>query len=351
MKFDFVIGNPPYNEEIGSGDNKTYAPQVYDKFLDASYEIADTALLIHPGRFLFNAGSTPKAWNKKMLEDPHLKILEYEPDPKKVFPETAITGGIAITYHDVNREFGAIGVFTTFDELNSILRKVSGHNSFESIKGIVVSRTAYRLTDKLHEDHPEAISQLSKGHAYDMSSNIFKALPQIFFKEKPDDGYDYISMLGRLNDDRTYMFVRREYVNHVYNLDKYKIIMARADGAAGTIGKPIPARVLGTPSIEPPGIGTTESFLSMGSFDNEIEAKHVLKYIKTRFVRTLLSILKTTQDITPEKWQYVPKQDFSSKSDIDWNKTISEIDQFLYRKYGLKNNEIDFIKKHVKEMA
>ena len=71
MKFDFVIGNPPYQDET-LGENKGYAPPIYHLFLDGAYKVADKVELIHPARFLFNAGSTPKAWNQKMLSDPHL---------------------------------------------------------------------------------------------------------------------------------------------------------------------------------------------------------------------------------------------------------------------------------------
>ena len=79
MKFDFIIGNPPYQEEQNSTDVdnslKNYAPPIYHHFMDAAYQLADKVELIHPARFLFNAGSTPKAWNKKMLADPHFKVL------------------------------------------------------------------------------------------------------------------------------------------------------------------------------------------------------------------------------------------------------------------------------------
>ena len=75
MKFDFIIGNPPYQEDV---ENQGDRPNpVYDKFMDASYEIADCVELIHPARFLFDAGQTAKAWNKKMLSDEHLKVLNY----------------------------------------------------------------------------------------------------------------------------------------------------------------------------------------------------------------------------------------------------------------------------------
>lgn len=92
MKFDYIIGNPPYQEGT-EGDNKTYAKPIYDRFLDAAYQLGNVVEMIHPARFLFNAGSTPKAWNKKMLNDEHLKVLWYEADSKKVFSNTDIKGG------------------------------------------------------------------------------------------------------------------------------------------------------------------------------------------------------------------------------------------------------------------
>ena len=75
-----------------------------------------------------------------------------------------------------------------------------------------------------------------------------------------------------------------------------------------------------------------------------------MKYVKTKFARTMLGVLKRTQDNPPEKWKYVPLQNFTSNSDIDWSKSISEIDQQLYKKYGLNEAEINFIETHVKEM-
>ena len=135
------------------------------------------------------------------------------------------------------------------------------------------------------------------------------------------------------------------------SLYKYKLVLARADGAAGTVGNPIPARIIGSVIVESPGVGTTESFLSIGAFSDDATANNALKYTKTKFSRALVSILKTTQDITPEKWRYVPLQDFTDKSDINWNASIADIDQQLYKKYGLSQEEIDFIETHVKEMA
>lgn len=107
---------------------------------------------------------------------------------------------------------------------------------------------------------------------------------------------------------------------------------------------------MSTPLIGTPLVGTTESFISIGIFDEKSEAEALMKYVKTKFARALLGILKTTQAITPQKWQYVPLQDFTENSDIDWSKSVADIDRRLYAKYGLDENEISFIESHVKEM-
>ena len=344
MKFDFCIGNPPYQDE-SVGDNATYTPQVYNKFLDAAFEIADKVEMIHPARFLFNAGSTPKSWNEKMLKDEHFKILEYKENASSVFSNTEIKGGVAISYHDKNFDYGAIGVFTKYKELNTILHKVIKNPDYSPMQSIVVTRTAFRLTDKMHEDYPEAIKQLSKGHPYDMSTNIFERIPQIFHNEKPNDKDEYIRILGRENGNRICKYIKCEYVNSPQNLFLYKIYMSSANGN-GMFGE-----TLTTPVVYEPGVGATETFISIGGFENEREAQNAVNYIKTKFLRTMLNVLKTTQHLTPDVWKYVPLQDFTSKSDIDWSKSISDIDRQLYKKYGLSQEEIDFIETNVKEMA
>lgn len=360
MKFDFAIGNPPYQEEQVSADAdgslKNYAPPVYDKFMDEAFKVADRVELIHPARFLFNAGSTSKAWNEKMLKDEHFKVLYYEEDGHKVFPtlSTPLRGGIAVTYRDASKEFGAIQAFTKYPEVNSILHKVIYDNSFKSLMDIVYSRTSYRLTEAMHADHPEArykedqdgknIGLLSKGHDYDMSSNIMGLIPAIFHDKKPNDGRDYIRILGRVNNRRIYKYIRRDYVKDVDNLDYYKVYVAQANGS-GEFGE-----TMSEPVIEGPGVGSTETFLSIGKFNTKEEAAAVEKYIKTKFARAMLSVLKVTQNGNKPVWRYVPLQDFTDKSDINWNTSIKKIDLQLYKKYNLTKEEIEFIETHVKEM-
>ena len=122
MKWDFAIGNPAYQVENPASNRQE---PVYHYFMEEASKIAEVTEMITPARFLFDAGQTPKAWNEKMLTDKHFKVLCYESDASVVFPSTEIKGGIAITIRNKGREYGAVGVFTVYPELNSILRKVT----------------------------------------------------------------------------------------------------------------------------------------------------------------------------------------------------------------------------------
>lgn len=102
--------------------------------------------------------------------------------------------------------------------------------------------------------------------------------------------------------------------------------------------------------IGAPMTGVTQSFIMIGAFNTQMEVEGCLKYIKTKFARALLGVLKITQDNPPEKWKYVPLQDFTPSSDIDWSAPVAGIDRQLYAKYGLTAEEIAFVETHVREM-
>lgn len=342
MKFDVVLGNPPYQENSGTSARDD---ALYNYFYDLAEKISPIYCLISPARFLFNAGSTDREWNKKMLNDEHIKPIYFNQKSSDVFPNTDIKGGVAIIYRDINQNFGKIGIFISHSELRDILNKVENHTDFKSIYYQVSGRGIYRLTETALQQHPEIETLQSKGHKNDVGSGAFKILNDIlFFDDKPDDEFEYIKILGLENMERVFKFVRRDFINTPFNLTKYKVILPKANGS-GAIGE-----VLSTPLIGEPLIGFTETFISIGSFDHEKEAQNALKYVKTKFARTMLGILKITQDNTKEKWQKVPLQDFTAESDIDWSQSIADIDQQLYQKYGLDQTEIDFIETKVKPM-
>lgn len=104
------------------------------------------------------------------------------------------------------------------------------------------------------------------------------------------------------------------------------------------------------PTVLEPGAAVTQTFITIGSFATEAEAQACLKYIKSKFARSLLGVLKITQHNPAKVWKYVPVQDFTSTSDIDWSKSIPKIDEELYAKYSLDAAEIAFIESQVKPM-
>lgn len=346
MKFDFVIGNPPYQDET-IGEQKTFAPPIYHLFIDEAYKISERVELIHPARFLFNAGNTPRVWNEKMLHDPHLKILWYEQDSGKVFPNTYITGGIAVTYRDANKTFDIIETFTAFPELNTILKKAMPSKEKDSLMSIVYNQVRFDL-DAVYKEYPEFSEVIgSNGRDKRFRNNIFEKI-SLFTKEKTDA--NDISVIGVVNGKREWRYIHKRFVDCSHeNLWKYKAMLSSANGASGTLGKE-PARITTVPFLGEPGIGFTQTFISVGAFDSVDKATSCVKYLKSKFARVMLSILKVTQDNKKPTWRYVPLQDFTSSSDIDWTKSVPEIDQQLYAKYGLDEKEIQFIETHVKEM-
>lgn len=343
MKFDYIIGNPPYQDEV---QNKGDRPNpIYDKFMSEAYSVSDCVELIHPARFLFNAGQTSKQWNDAMLHDKHLKVLYYEPNATTIFPNTDIKGGVAITLHDNNQDFGEIGVFTSRTELNAILKKViQANKTGEYLDKIVSSRGLYRFSKQFYLDFPAAASLVGDGSGNMIVSNIFDKMTDVFHAEKPSDGEEYITILGRTKNARIKKYIKKTYVLDNEYLNCYKVMMPEANGI-GKFGE-----TLSSPFVALPTEGATDTFISIGHFDNITEANNLLKYIRTKFARAMLGINKATQHNPKSVWKSIPMQDFTRNSDVEWSETISYIDKQLFAKYSLDETEISFIKSNVEEM-
>lgn len=345
MKFDVVIGNPPYQETaIGKSTQK---PPIYHKFMDLAYEISDKAVLITPARFLFNSGATPESWNNKMLNNEHLKIVHFENVSYNLFPNTNF-GSVVVTYWDKNKIFKPIGIMTNFSELNSIIQKVKV-KTIDTLDSIISGRGVYRLTQLSHNEHPEIEVLQSRGHKNDVGTGAFKKLQNIiFFKDKPNDGHDYSKVIGLLNRNREYFWIDTRYITHTPDYAKFKVILPKANGTGLLEDKS--SMMIGKPLVISPFVAFTETFISIGTFDTAEESENALKYIKSKFARAMLGVLKVTQDNTRDKWKFVPLQNFTPNSDIDWTKPISEIDQQLYNKYELNKEEIIFIEEKIRQM-
>lgn len=327
VNFTAVVGNPPY--QINTDTN--FATPVYHLFIEAAKSLdPDYVSLIHPARFLFNAGATPKDWNEKMLNDPHLSVPLYEANSQKIFSGVDIKGGLAITLWDKRKENGGLqGAFVAFEELRTILEKTKT-GGLDSIISTAGGSPTVRYEDKL-----------GRKRSYFRTSAFFD-LPNTFSKVRDDNHTIKIIGLEKGNK-RSERYVSRTVLRDEA-IDKWKVFVPESNGT-GAIGE-----IMSTPLIGEPLIGCTESFIRVGAFDSEFEAESCLKYVKTKFCRAMLGTLKITQHNPKSTWRNVPLQDFSKNSDINWSKSITEIDQQLYKKYNLTEKEIAFIETNVKAM-
>ncbi|SEN16407.1 Superfamily II DNA or RNA helicase [Paenisporosarcina quisquiliarum] len=358
VKFDIVVGNPPYDES--SNVNNRQEP-IYHHFYNLAEHLSDKYCLISPARFLFNGGLTPKKWNEKMLNDSHIKVEYYNQKSNEIFPNTDIKGGVAIIYHDTKKDFGAIKEFIP----NENLRNIAAHFNIDTKNNLPTimygGRSDLKFNEVFLSDFPTSktdrllfiqekreVKELGKSEEYEIKSSTFEALHYVFEVETPVNANDYYRILGLFNGERVWRWINKKYLSARYpkrnNIDKWKVFVPKANGN-GVFGER-----LSTPIVGRPFESATPTFISIGAFSSKIEAKNALKYIKTKFSRSLLGILKITQDNPPPKWSYIPLQDFTNKSDIDWSKEITEIDQQLYMKYEFKQEEIDFIENTVEAM-
>lgn len=336
IKFDAVVGNPPYQEKK---EDTSDAP-VYHLFIDSASRLATLSSMITPGRFLFNAGKTPKEWNERILNDTHFRVVWYKTKSEDIFPNVDIKGGVTVTIYNNKVANGGIGVYAKYKELNTILGKVINHPDFHSIDSIIFVQNKFDL-NILYSEHPELRLKIgSNGRERRLTTSIFSLN---IFNDKKCEESD-ITILGLIKNIRTYKTIPVRFLDEHENLYKYKVIIPKSNGT-GAIGE-----VLSTPLIGEPLIGVTQSFISFGAFDNIIEAQAAYKYICSKFARVMLGVLKVTQDNSKETWRFVPLQDFTVNSDIDWTQSIAEIDKQLYKKYGLGQTEIDFIEKMIKPM-
>ncbi|KAB2813098.1 restriction endonuclease [Pimelobacter simplex] len=343
-KFDVVIGNPPYQEEAQGGGTRD--TPVYHLFMDAAYELGTKAVLITPARFLFNAGFTPKAWNEKMLADSHLTVPIYVPNSNDLFPGTEIMGGIAVTYRDANRPGEPLGTFAKYPELNTILQKVR-ESGAAFIDREVSSGRAYAFTRAMHDAYPEASDKMSSDAQTRVSTNAFEQLAFLFHEARPADGHEYVQLLGVIKNRRVSRWIRSEYIAGPPSLNNYKVAVPASRNAGGMLGDK-PALVTGHSLLLEPGTGVTQTFITIGSFEAQAEGEACLKYLQSKFARVMLGILKVTQHNPRSTWKFVPIQNFTSASDVDWTKPIPEIDAQLYAKYELDAEEIAFIEAKVK---
>lgn len=334
MKFDVIIGNPPY--QMMDGGAKSSASPVYQKFVEAAIKLNPTYLtMIIPGRW-FSGGKGLDQFRDKMLNDKSIKEIHDFQIGEECFPGIRIAGGVCYFLRDKNYS-GDCEFFSYKNHkvVSSMKRPLLEEGSSSLIR-INEAISILRKVKAQHEDTFSSIVSPRKpfGFATDFLKDQKKYnLPEIHDKEIKN-GY---SILGSLNYKRTRKYFSADYPipRNKEAITKYKVFVSMSLDNGFDWSK---ERL--KPFVGYPGEVVTENFLMVGPFDNENDANNVKNYMDTKFFHLLLFLKKVSQHVTSKVYEYIPMQDFSEV----WT------DKKLYKKYNLDQKEIEFIESSIKSI-
>ena len=343
MKFNAVVGNPPYMEMDGGA--QASAKPIYNEFVEVAQKINPHFVsMIMPSRW-YSGGKGLDDFRDKMLKDKHIQKLHDFLNPEEVFPKTNIRGGVC--YFLWNKEFNnsknLIEVFT--HQINEDVVMAKRALKFDNVDVFIRHNTAVKVVQKIlaensFESMSEYVSVLRPFgfRGYFVNDELFRENKDGLVK--PTICYGKGKKVGYL--EREEITIRKDWI------DKYKVFTPRANN----IGTELNDDNLNS-FIGKPGTICTESYIVIGADVNlnKETALSLCKYLSSRFLRFMHSLTKASQDATSKTYKFVPVQNFSKTSDIDWEKTIEEIDQQLYKKYKLTSEEIAFIEKMIKPMS
>lgn len=323
MKFDVIIGNPPYQLSDG-GDkdaDKTRggAIPLYHKFVQQAKKLNPRYLsMIIPSRW-FAGGRGLDEFRAEMLNDKRLSVLVDYPIAADVFPGIKLNGGVC--YFLWEKEYkGDCKVISCLD---------GGKD--EMIRGLNEYETFVRFN--------KAIPILKK-----VNKSKFEPLSKLVSKQKPFGLRTFERPSGKgkikLYANKEVGLIEENKITQGHEwLNKWKILLSRGYGEGGE-ARPYPRMVIGKPIIAPPDSACTETYLVIGRFNSKIQANNLASYLQTRFVRFLVALKKNTQDVIADRFDFVPQQDFTEP----WT------DEKLYKKYGLTQEEIAFIESMIRPM-
>ena len=338
MKFDAIVGNPPYQEMISNGENKALAKQLFPYFIQESIKLNPSYVsLITPSRW-FTGEAQDKSFIKLrdfVRNEQHFKTIISYPNNEDVFSNVLIRGGVNYFLWQKSYQGNVTFVEVIGDNKKSQIRPL-----FEDGLDIVIDNSnTIPILHKVTDNNFTSLMTITKGrNAFGIVGR--KDIVQSISITTQTDGY---YKLRCMNNEIRYV-KEKDITKSIDVFKSWKIFISKSAGG------PEDMKVLSKPFIAEPYTCCTDTFIPIGSFKTEIEAKNLSKYIHTKFVRYMVSILKVSQNVYQNVYQFVPIQDFTDNSDINWSKSIPEIDQQLYNKYNLSTEEIDFIETTIKPM-
>jgi hypothetical protein len=345
MKFNAVVGNPPYQENISSSsDNSSLSKQIFPIFIEICVNIKpDYFSIITPSRW-FAGDAQDKSFLKLrqfLMKNNKIKKLVNFPISRTVFSGVEISGGVNYFLYD-DQYYGKVEFTEYYNESENTT--ISRPLFEEGLDIVLSSGKNYKIIQKvLNQDFVSMVNITQGRNAFGV---VGKNVESISTKERVDDFQ--FELRCKYEEVR---FINKNLISKNLSIaENWKIFISKGNGGAGLLTDDRPVFILGKPFIGKPNSACTDSLIPIGSFNSEIEAKSLLNYIKTKFFRYMVGLLKVSQNVYQNVYQFVPLQNFTENSDIDWNKPIPEIDKRLYLKYGLTADEIGFIESKIKPM-
>ncbi|WP_304244258.1 Eco57I restriction-modification methylase domain-containing protein [Phocaeicola plebeius] len=342
MKFDVVIGNPPYQESDGGAGAS--AKPIYNQFVNVSKEVGSTYLcIIMPSRWMAG-GKGLDEFRNAMLNDKHIVELHDFMHPEDVFPNTNNRGGVCYFMRNANYDNTEhkVKVVTHYENYSQSTQRSLQTDDWDIF---IRENQAFGILDKVVKNVPDFVplsSYVSSRKPFGIESNIIRTSAYHATKDDLDNPVLCYGKGERVG------YVEYAIISaHSHWVNKWKVFTPRANNVGTELNDDNLNSFIGAPNTI-----CTEAYIVIGG-DMNLRCKEcgrILKYLKTKFVRYLHSLAKASHDATSKTYRFIPMQDFTKESDIDWGKSISEIDAQLYAKYGLTAEEIDFIESKIKPM-
>lgn len=326
MQFDVIIGNPPYQLDDGGVGG---AMPLYQKFVQTAKSIEPRYLsMVTPSRW-FAGGRGLDNYREEMLGDRRLRVLVDYPKADEVFPGVLIGGGVSYFLWDSQYDGKCSVKIVRNGEESHSLRALNQHDIF------VRSNEALSILEKvLEKSTKQNFSSLMSGpDPFGFRSNY----GEYSKSPKADDAKLHYNAGGR-GAMRAIGYVSRGKVTRNHEMiDKWKLMLNRVYNVA----EAYPHRIIGAPTVLPPGEICTGSFLVAGPFSTKEDAESAKSYYETKFFRFLLHLRKINQDAARHAYQWVPLQ--------SWDRIWT--DESLYTYYELTGPEIDYIESIIKPIS
>ncbi|HBM14902.1 MAG TPA: restriction endonuclease [Lentisphaeria bacterium] len=344
MKFNAIVGNPPYQQSDGGA--QASAKPIYNLFVDVAKQLSPSNIaMIMPTRW-FAGGKGLDVFRSQMLNDIHISELHDFLKPDLIFQNINLRGGICYFHWNKNCD-NSKDLTKVFTYKDSLIPKINERSLKTEDSDILIRHSiAIEIIKKINSisEFNSFETHISPRRPFDIDANIVKNNRK--YRGDKKGLKNPVICYGK--GKQTGFLEREEITKNTGWIDKFKVFTPRANNIGTELNDDNLNSFVGIPNTI-----CTESYLVIGVELNldEHSAKNLTKYLTTKFARFQHSLGKASQDATSKTFRFVPTQNFTANSDINWSKSTQEIDKELYKKYKLSNEEIEFIESMIKPMT